>query len=782
MKVYITKIVYKNGKTVHAYGRGEDGKRKKMQLPWITPRFYSDETITHSSIKKFIPNSVMGVDGRKIHTYETEYPKEIKFLREKVFKNTWEADLGYSDFIRYHFGIKAGVDIPKLTPCSVDIKLRNLYLDIETDDKDGMPDPDNPTAEILSMTIFDNYTNKYIILIQGQEADISADKFNEFKKTLPDAESVVVEIKYCSMEKDIYAELYNYITQNIPDIASGWNVIEFDIAYLKARAEKMKYEFYNLESIIHNDLMVRYERLHEGSLVSKKLDYCAFKVLGEKKVVRSYESTTDSWWNAIEEFMFYNLKDVWLTVKIDEKVGITKFFNYLAATAGCDYDNTLYATGLIDALLFHFLHGEVVLYSKKNLKGEKEKFEGGFVHDPVSGIFDNVVLMDLTAEYPNIIRALNLSPETITKSPGYPNDYYKLPFDCYSKKTPIGIIPRLLTVMIEERNKIKKEMQKYPEGSKEREILNFKQRVVKELNNSMYGVMAHAGFRLYTPEMSAIVTSIGRDNIRWVKKILQENGYTALYADTDSCFSTHNTITDIKQLAESANLMLDIINKSFGEFLLQYGYTGESYDLQIKCEKIFKRWFQSGTKKRYAGLVVYEDGKEIPEFTYIRGFDVRRSSSPPYGRAIQEVGINIMLHKGKEEFLEMVKTEEAKWAAKSIDPKTIGIPCGINQPLAKYKSHPIHITAALYSNRHLGKNFKYGDKPIYYYVNHPQTHVIALDWDEAFPADYVIDWENMKRRCLDMPLNPLMEALGLATKDEPKHRQVFDVAPTSGFW
>ena len=52
---------------------------------------------------------------------------------------------------------------------------------------------------------------------------------------------------------------------------------------------------------------------------------------------------------------------------------------------------------------------------------------------------------------------------------------------------------------------------------------------------SIYGYLGFPGSRLYKPEVADAVTTIGRELINWTAKFLEDNGYTIVYGDTDSC-------------------------------------------------------------------------------------------------------------------------------------------------------------------------------------------------------------------------------------------------------
>ncbi|SNW62462.1 DNA polymerase delta catalytic subunit [Orpheovirus IHUMI-LCC2] len=107
----------------------------------------------------------------------------------------------------------------------------------------------------------------------------------------------------------------------------------------------------------------------------------------------------------------------------------------------------------------------------------------------------------------------------------------------YHEKGQQGILPELLTNLVNERNKAKKEMAKYAEGTVEHIVLDKRQNALKVSANSMYGALgAQEGGKMPLPEGAMCVTFKGRELIGSVGSYLVKK-YNAkiIYGDTDSC-------------------------------------------------------------------------------------------------------------------------------------------------------------------------------------------------------------------------------------------------------
>jgi DNA polymerase-2 len=224
---------------------------------------------------------------------------------------------------------------------------------------------------------------------------------------------------------------------------------------------------------------------------------------------------------------------------------------------------------------------------------------GGYVIEPIPGIYENVAVLDFKSLYPSIILTFKIDPlsrmynniEPISTPQGYKFSASK------------NYLPELISKLMEQRNTAKKNDDKYLSQA------------IKILMNSFYGVMGSFGCRFYHPDLPNAITSTGKWLLLGSKDYLEQKGYKVLYGDTDSLFVK---IKDTE--AADADYYGNEIVKDLNEYWkrkLKEDFNVESY-LELEYEKFYKKFVltqsrgsELGAKKRYAGLIADEDSNKI---------------------------------------------------------------------------------------------------------------------------------------------------------------------------
>lgn len=254
---------------------------------------------------------------------------------------------------------------------------------------------------------------------------------------------------------------------------------------------------------------------------------------------------------------------------------------------------------------------------------EKMSYEGGFVGDPVSGIYERVVCMDFTSLYPTIMIAFNicyttcLSDEQAATMPkAWYNTYewtevreveveieqdeedYSGVFGLkqsskYEKQTVTtnfrvhiikpeikrGIMPELLNNFLMERKVYKKKLahaKKMIKESKTAEekafwrtkkaLYNAIQLGLKVPANSAYGFLgASAKGMLPYPQLAALVTMLGRFSTKTINKWIEEDfDGKIIYNDTDSTMPQIGLTDETKHLhIKKSEEICAVINRRF---------------------------------------------------------------------------------------------------------------------------------------------------------------------------------------------------------------------------
>jgi DNA polymerase I len=670
-------------------------------------------------------------------------------------------------------GIRApseSVDYTRISPAEVNAPARFCLIDIECEDERGFPDPKRDA--IICITCYDSFDNDYVtLLFMGDgtgkvPAAISAKEDAGglvngcFKKD-------VHTICTFATEADMLRAFARYIEERDPDILSGWNFVDFDMPYITGRMEALGLPSARLARLPGQternalrgrglfDLLTAYKKMHSTLKESYRLDAIALEELGEQKV--RYTGTISGLWkNEPALLVEYNFKDVELCVAINKKDNIIGFYREIARYVGCPLDKTRNSSSVIDVYILRKASGRYVLPSKGFASAEE--FEGATVFEPSKGVRENVVVLDLKSLYPMAMMTINASPET--KDPA---GELKAPNGIRFRKQPDGLTRSIISELLAERDEKKALRNQFPFGSPQYVLYDMQQNVLKVIMNTYYGVSGYPRFRLFDWEIGAAVTSVGRAIIEHTRSVIEGMGYAVIYGDTDSCMvqippsDKETTIGTAKEIEKK-------LNGSYAEFS-QRVLNADIHFFSIKFEKIYKRFFQAGKKKRYAGLLAWKEGKVTSELDVV-GFEIKRSDTPQITKAVQKQVMEMILD-GKEydEIRAYLRGIITKYRAGEFSLDEAGIPGGIGKALDEYETDDAQVRAAKYSNQHLHTEFGRGSKPKRLYIKkvigkYPKTDVIAFEYADQVPPEFVVDWELMLEKTIQQPISRIIETLG----------------------
>jgi len=299
------------------------------------------------------------------------------------------------------------------------IKIANL--DIETQSENGFASTDHPTEQINVITVKCQGT-RYVFAV------------GEFSLNMENTIAVSYDTEE-QMLKDFIAT-WQKIS---PDVITGWNVRFFDIPYLINRitmlfgdkeAEKLspwnilrdeKVEIRGKESNTYKimgisilDYYELYRKYTYGAEESYALNHIASVELGKKKLDYSeFENIKEFYTKNFQKFVEYNVQDVDLVQELDEKLNLLDLHISVAYAAKINYDDAYSQVRTWDTLIYNYLleHNKVI--PQKEITSKDVQYEGAYVKDPQIGFHNWVVSFDVASMYPNIIRMINISPDTI---------------------------------------------------------------------------------------------------------------------------------------------------------------------------------------------------------------------------------------------------------------------------------------------------------------------------------------------------------------------------------
>jgi len=714
---------YNSDGSITLHVRDEKKKKDQLKILGFKPYFYvpSDAYIPDDRRILEVEDGYVGIDGRKLKKIVMSSPTDVKEFREK-FDVHYEADIRFIRRFLIDTGIRSGIEIPEekkllhytqLKPVDFNLIPVICFLDIEAYAKSRFPDAEH--HEIVCATIWDTKFREYVtVLVQKGRTEKKVTERNT--------------IYIVPNEATLLSLLKKYFSKLQPDVLSGWN-IEWDVDYIQMRCKKYKLDL-DLSGTCIFDLYKGYSKLYNKASNRLK-DVVLNEGIADNVISDEYRW---QWYeNDPLKLAAYNCDDVKFCVLLDKKYSLIKFYWDLKNTAGLDdMMEVIYHGVLIDTLLLREYFGKYVLPSKPEKIEYTRGYSGGIVLKPPKGIFENVADFDASRYYPNIIIALNLTPE---------------------KSEETGIVPKLCLKLMDKRNEYEKQLNSLKIGTDEYESMLSKRNAVKYLLNAVYGYFGSPKSRLYLKNIAATITETGRKGLMFLKEKTEEIGYKVLYMDTDSIF--------IQVPFEK----LDEVDTKLNEILEEFGKeNGLKRALKLKCDKYFRRILFTGVKKRYAGLVVWE-GRDV-DYIYIRGFEYVKRDSSLMTKRIQREAFDYILREKAEGMKNYLKktVEDMKKGKYSF--REVAIQKTLNKQFQDYKNETDYLRGTKYANKYFGFNIKPGDQVKILYVKrvkgYPETDVICFLDEDALPDGIEVDWEKMTDKTIRCKVEDLLDIVGLS--------------------
>ena len=796
LRIAINQVEYSRtpeGPVIHIFGRDLQRKAVRIDVRGFRPYFYvpADQAAAIPASAEVTPEpgtSYQSIRGEPLRRLFTLNPGDVREQRERF--THFEADIPFATRFMIDNGLTGGVlapaaetDYRNLAPAEVDAPARTCITDIECEDERGFPDPQRD--KIICITCFDTYDSDYTTFLLFESAPAAGTPEEIARK---EADGGLANgcfrkgthtICTYANETEMLRGFAAYIAARDPDVLSGWNFVEFDMPYIAARMERLGLRSDTLARIPGMternalrgralfDLLTAYKKMHSTLKESYRLDAVAMDEVGEQKV-RYTGTISDLWKKQPALLVEYNFKDVELCVAIDRKDNIIGFYREIARYVGCPLDKTLNSSSVIDIYVLRKAFGKYVLPSKGFANAEE--FEGATVFEPSKGVRENVVVLDLKSLYPMAMMTINASPETkLPPGNSDPAGELHAPNGVRFRKQPDGLTRSIIAELLKERDQKKALRNTFPFGSRQYVMYDMQQNVLKVIMNTYYGVSGYTRFRLFDREIGAAVTSVGRAIIEHTRREIEKLGYTVIYGDTDSCMVQLASGLDREKTIETASAIEKQLNASYQTFA-KTELGAETHFFSIKFEKIYARFFQAGRKKRYAGSLVWKEGKDVHE-TDIVGFEIRRSDTPQITKQVQKKVMEMILegqgYEGVKAYLAGV-IRNYRAGRYSLD--EVGIPGGIGKSLDDYDNDDAQVRGAKYANQHLHAEFGKGSKPKRVYIKtvtgkYPKTDVLCFEYGDQVPPEFVVDWEVMLDKTIRQPISRIIEALGWEWND-----------------
>jgi DNA polymerase elongation subunit (family B) len=325
--------------------------------------------------------------------------------------------------------------------------IRIQYIDIETEISDIFVRPKDATNRINMITIYDSLTEKfYTWSLEHSEIDFKEEPLCNYPK------DKFVFFEFANNESRLLEHFLDWIENNYADVSYGWNTKFYDWPYIVRRIENVlgknqakrlspvgKYSIKEIHQMGNNNIdpdievdiaglfiadgLVLYR---DKFLIAPALDggYNLSNVGEHEKLGRKieYEGTLkDLYVTDWRRFYEYNVRDVDLVVKLEDKCKLVNLVRKVTSRGLCPYWTIYTSISYLTGSLVAFSRDQMgtIFQSYLNKPNIKEEYEGAFVFPPVQGVYrGGIATIDFNSLYPSSIRASNMSIETYGRSVG----------------------------------------------------------------------------------------------------------------------------------------------------------------------------------------------------------------------------------------------------------------------------------------------------------------------------------------------------------------------------
>lgn len=377
-----------------------DGKRNKIDFHPKFEYFVPDKTGT-SKFKDIYGNPVMPqvsetrqdmkMVSECVSTCETDLSEDIKFLQKRYKGQKLKADLSNFQIATIDIEVESGKEFPKQDEAKYPINLISVHYSKE--DK-----------------IYTFGLRPYT----GNDPNIQ-------------------NYHYCPDEKTMIERFIKHFRKKLVDILTGWNIMGFDVPYIINRCKRLKIDLslspidlyrerktggyhidgggYTIAGISILDGLELYKNFVYTKRERYSLQFIGMLEVGEGK--KDLEGTVnDAWKTDWNSFVEYNVQDILLTKKIEDKkkhIQLTINFCYQALIP---FDRIFSSITLVTGYMLRYLREKNIVFPDRASHEKNKKFPGAYVMAK-PGYYNYVMSFDVASMYPHEIMTFNISPETL---------------------------------------------------------------------------------------------------------------------------------------------------------------------------------------------------------------------------------------------------------------------------------------------------------------------------------------------------------------------------------
>jgi len=457
-------------------------------------------------------------------------------------------------------------------------------------------------------------------------------------------------LDYCDSHARLLTSLNHWLARHDPDVIVGWNLVQFDLRILREhaqrlgiplrlgrRGEPMTWQEHGSRTHYFAGVAGRLvvdgiEALRSATwrFASYSLEHVAQSLLGEGKAIESPYQRMDAITRLFEEdkvaLARYNLKDCELVTRIVEKTELLRFLLERASVTGLAADRSGGSVAAFSHLYMPAMHR--LGFVAPNLGDRRpEASPGGFVMESRPGLYDSVLVLDYKSLYPSIIRTFLIDPVGLIEGLRDPRDEVSVAgFRGARFSRERHCLPAIVERIWQGR-----------EAAKRARNAPLAQ-ALKIIMNALYGVLGSSGCRFFDARLASSITLRGHEIMRRTRELIEAEGYTVIYGDTDSTFVWLQRRHDEDEAARIGQALARRVNDWWRDHLRESLNLESALELQFETH--FRRFLmptirgaEEGSKKRYAGLV-HRDGDQ--DEMVFKGLETVRSDWSPLAQRFQQ--------------------------------------------------------------------------------------------------------------------------------------------------
>ena len=626
-------------------------------------------------------------------------------------------------------------------------KISIAYIDIEVGSENGFPEPNDANESITAITI--KLKGNYFVFGCG-----------DYVKHRDD-----VHYAHCRDESDLLRRFIDFWCRFHPDVVTGWNIEFFDIPYLINRITKLfgedeakklspwnklrpyktvkfnrELNSYSIDGVAVLDYIELYRKFTYSQQESYRLDHIAHVEVGEKKVDYSqFESLHQLYKHDYQKFIEYNIKDVELVEKLEDKMKLLELALTLAYDNKVNYEDVFTQVRMWDAIVYNYLKKKNIVIPQMKRGEKKSAYEGAYVKDPILGMHQWVASFDLNSLYPHLIMQYNISMETLLEPAKYTDEMKqfiatkKINVDTllsqqidarelkdfnvgitpngqmFSNKEQ-GVMPEIMDTMYKDRTRYKKlaieakkKIETVLEDKNQVEYLekqvaryNNLQLAKKVTLNSAYGALGNQYFRFFDIRIAEGITTAGQLSIRWIEQKINKymnlllksgNEDYVIASDTDSIYLNMGPLIEkLYHDTSDTKKVIKFMNKVCEEKIqphIDASYqeladyvNAHSQRMEMKRESLADKAIWVAKKNYILNVYDSEGVAYAKPKLKMMGISAIRSSTPSACRVKIKEAIDIIINKSQDDL--HVFIEKFRKEFKTLPIEDIAFPRSVN--------------------------------------------------------------------------------------------------------